>query len=537
MDFCLLQPAGRTPATSIFLFIALVLAFRATPVQATTYALGATALMEGPTAESDSVVLAASPKTAMWTATTNAPWLHLSAANRSGVGSTNIIFSYDANPGATRNGTLTIAGLTLTIIQAGSTYVTASLPPTVLVSLPLHAPTGVAVSSQGKVYIADTDNNMIRKWTATNNTVTTVVSAGLSSPAGVAVDGAGNVYIADSGNNAIKKWVATNSTVTTLISAGLNDPFGVAVDGAGNVYIADTLNNAVKKWLVASNTVTTLVSNGLNHPFAVAVDGASNVYIADYGTNAIKEWTGPSNSVLTVVSNGLSSPAGVAVDGAGNVYIADSGNNAIKKWTAASNAVTTLVSSGLSYPADVAVDGAGNVYVADALNNAIKELPRAFVDPTAKSEGAAASGDALPVVLPATENLFTPFAPTSDQPWLTISGVTNGVVSFAFSSSAGANRTANIILLGQTIPITQTTGAIIPPTLAGATLLGNGLFQFAFSNNQGASFTVLSATNLSLPLANWTVVGAPTNISPDMFQFTAPVSTNDSQLFYRVRSP
>ena len=82
----------------------------------------------------------------------------------------------------------------------------------------------------------------------------------------MAVDGAGNVYFADILNNMIKKWTAASNTVTTLVSSGLSYPNGVAVDGAGNVYIADTGNNAIKEWTAANNTVTTLVSSGLNHP-------------------------------------------------------------------------------------------------------------------------------------------------------------------------------------------------------------------------------------------------------------------------------
>jgi hypothetical protein len=197
--------------------------------------------------------------------------------------------------------------------------------------------------------------------------------------------------------------------------------------------------------------------------------------------------------------------------------------------------VTTLV-GGLDFPYGVAVDATGNVYISDYVNNAIKELPYAFVDPTPKLEGLAAGSDALPAVLPATENLLAPFAPTSDQPWLTISGITNGVVSFSFTANTGSARTAHITLLGQTIPITQ--GVIgTPPTLAGAQMLGNGACQFCFSNTPGASFTVLSSTNLSLPLSNWTVVGAATNTAPGQFQFTTSPTTNDPQFFYVVRSP
>src|ERR1035438_7121671 len=64
---------------------------------ASAFALGTTSLLEGPTAGSNSVVLAATPATATWTASTNATWLHLTAANQSGTGSTNVIFRYDPN--------------------------------------------------------------------------------------------------------------------------------------------------------------------------------------------------------------------------------------------------------------------------------------------------------------------------------------------------------------------------------------------------------------------------------------------------------
>ena len=496
-----------------------------------SYSLGTSTLLDGATAGVDSVVLAVSPSIGSWTATPNVGWLHLSTASQSGTGSTNVVFSYDANPGATRTGTLTIAGQTLTVTQAGTSYVAAPVPVTTLVSSGLSLLFGVAADGAGNVYIADWGDSTIKKWTAASNTVTTLVSSGLRNPAGVAVDGAGNVYIADVGNNAIKKWAAASNTVTTLVASGLLSPFGVAVDGAGNVYIAD--NGAIKKWSALNNTVTTLAP--VFQPAGVAVDAAGNVYIADYSNNAIKKWTAANNTVTTLVSSGLSAPNGVAVDGSGNVYIADTFHSAIKKWTAASNTVTTLVASGLNRPQSVAVDGAGNVYIPDYGNNAVKELPRAFVDPTAKWEGPAAGSDVLPVVLPTMANLLPPFSATSGQPWLTINGAANGVVSFAFSATdSNSNRIANITLLGQTISVTQAA----PPILVDARMLANGLFQFAFAcSDTNASFTVLTSTNLSWPLNNWIVLGTATNTGPGRFQFTAPAATNDPQRFYRVSSP
>ena len=226
-----------------------------------SYSLGTTTLLEGPAAGSDSVVLAVTPQTAAWTATANAAWLHLSPANQSGTGSTNVVFSYDANPGATRSGTLTIAGQTLTVTQAGSTYVAARTV-TTLVSSGLNNPYGVAVDGAGNVYIADTRQQRDQEVDGGQQHRDHIGVLGLElsprrgggrrgqclyrrhrqqrdqgvdggqqqrdhigvlgivHPDGVAVDGAGNVYIADTGNSAIKKWTAANSNVTTLVSSG-----------------------------------------------------------------------------------------------------------------------------------------------------------------------------------------------------------------------------------------------------------------------------------------------------------------------------
>ncbi len=492
--------------------------------------LGATNRLEGPNASSDSVMLAANSS---WTATANNSWLHLSVANQSGVGSVAVIFTFDANAGATRTGTLTIAGQTLTVTQAGSTYV-AVTNATTLVSSGLSWPVGVAMDSVGNVYIADTFNNAVKEWLAASNNVITLASSGLSMPLRVAVDGAGNVYISDSGHRMIKEWLAASNTITTLVSSGLAQPDGVAVDGSGNVFFADETGRTIKEWLVASGTVITLVTPLSGYPSGIAVDGLGNIFFADYINAAIKEWLAVSNTVITLVSSGLSSPFGVAVDGAGNVYIADTYHSAIKEWLAASNTVVTLVSSGLSRPEDMAVDSSGNVFISDAVSNVIKELPHAFVDTTAKVETAAAGSDTLPVVLPATANMTGPFAPGSDSSWLTITGVTNGVVSFAFTANPSpTNRTANITVLGMTVAVTQSAA----PVLTGIAMLNNGSFQFGFSNNSGASFTVWTATNLMLPLTNWTPLGAPSNIGSGQYQFTDPAATNDVQRFYRVTSP
>ena len=349
------------------------------------YSLGASTLVEGPGAGIDSVVLGEGPEFVSWSATANAAWLHLGPGMQSGDNATNVVFSFDANPGMTRSGTLTIAGLTLTVTQAGSTYV-AARPLVTLASSGLMNPRGVAIDGAGNVYIADNASNTIDEWKAASDTLTTVVSSGLSGPNGLAMDNAGNLYFADSGHNAIKELMAAGGSVTTLVSSGLNTPLGLAVDSLGNVYIANAGAGAIDEWVAANGNLTTLVS-GLNSPNGVALDIAGNLYISDTGNGEIKELTRANHAVTTLVS-GLSGPSGIAVDGRGNVYFTV--GSTIEEWTAASNALTTLVSSGLNNPLGVGVDAAGNVYIGDSRNADVKELPRAFVDAADRLESLAA---------------------------------------------------------------------------------------------------------------------------------------------------
>jgi sugar lactone lactonase YvrE len=255
----------------------------------------------------------------------------------------------------------------------------------------LNYPYGVAVDVAGNLYIADFFNSRVRK-VATNGTISTVAGGGGSYPGdggpatnavlgnvtGVAVDVAGNLYIADPDNNRIRK-VAANGTISTVAgngtlgysgdggpatSAQLWSPDGVAVDVAGNLYIADGNNNRIRK--VATNgMISTVAGNGslgysgdggpatsaqMDFPWGLAVDSVGNLYIADGNNNRIRK-VATNGTISTVAGNGsygysgdggpatsaeLSGAYGVALDAAGNLYIADTYNCRIRKVAATS---------------------------------------------------------------------------------------------------------------------------------------------------------------------------------------------------------
>jgi hypothetical protein len=183
------------------------------------------------------------------------------------------------------------------------------------------------------------------------------------------VDNAGNVYVADTNNDTIRK-ITPAGVVSTLAglpgssgsadgtgsAARFYDPLGLAVDSAGNVYVADQVNDTVRK-ITPGGVVSTWA--GL----------AGNPGSSDGVGNAAR----------------FANPGGVAVDSAGNVYVADSANHTIRK-IYPSRAVSTLGgvpgSSGsadgagnvarFNYPQGIAVLPQGNVYVADTVNNIVR---------------------------------------------------------------------------------------------------------------------------------------------------------------------
>jgi uncharacterized repeat protein (TIGR01451 family) len=486
-----------------------------------TQVLGTSAILVSSAAGTSSVVLTYS---GAWTATANASFLHLASGSTSGTGSALVVFTYDAFPGTgARTGTLTVAGRTLTVTQAGSNYL-APGPVTTLLSSGLSEPEGVAVDGSGNVYIADRMNGAVKEWNAATQQVSTLVGTGLSYPDAVAVDGSGNVYIADTGDNALKEWSAATGQVATLVSTGLSGPGGVAVDSFGDVYLADTGNNAIRKWNTAAGQLTTLVSSGLSGPTGLAVDGC-NVYIADTGHNAIKEWSAATGQVTALVSSGLSGPSGLAVDGSGNLYLADTGNHALKEWSAATGQVAVLVSTGTGEPGGAAVDSAGNVYLADYLGNTVEEMPWAFTGPADLTEPAPAGQDTLLTVLPSTAPLAGIFAPASDQSWLSIGTIASGAIHFSFTANAsGGARTAHITVLGQQVTVTQVSSSAVlsiakthsTTPMQGQTgmtytvVVSNGAFAQATNGEVTVTETIPAGLTLvSMSGTNWDCTALP----------------------------
>ncbi len=255
-------------------------------------------------------------------------------------------------------------------------------------------PTADAVDASGNVWVVDTENNRVEKFTTTGAFVqamgfgvtdgaakyeicTTTCKAGtagagsgqFSSPSGIAINQtSGNVYITDQGNNRVEEFSSAGTFIRAFATTGsaagqLNTPAASAVDGSGNVWIADTGNNRVTEYnpegafLLAAGwgvkdgkseaeTCTTTCQAGsagagsgqFANVQAVAISGG-NVYVVDRGNDRIEKFSAAGAYQSQFGTKGIgpgqfTSPFGIATEpSTGDLYVSDKEANRLEKFT------------------------------------------------------------------------------------------------------------------------------------------------------------------------------------------------------------
>jgi sugar lactone lactonase YvrE len=208
-------------------------------------------------------------------------------------------------------------------------------------------PFGICMDKSGNLYLADAGNNCIRKISATG-TVTTLAGTGLAgyvdgpalsaqfnSPTGVCVDDSFNVYVADFQNQRIRK-ISFTGSVTTIAGSGtagyldgapltsqFNYPRGICRNKKGELFVGDSWNHRIRK--IASNgTVSTYAGGG-------STIGVSSIgSLVDAKDTAARFYT----------------PCGLAIDRTGIIFVADAYNHRIRKIDTLKQ-VTTIAGSGI----------------------------------------------------------------------------------------------------------------------------------------------------------------------------------------------
>ena len=229
-------------------------------------------------------------------------------------------------------------------------------------SIPLDRPYGIAVASTGTVFVADTARNrLLRSGPDGLLHLLTGSQSGFRDgplsqalfrrPMGLAVDRDGNLFIADTDNNRIRKVVENEvSTVAgdgkagwtdgPLTAARFNRPGALAFDSRGDLYVADTSNNVVRKIDLGLEEVSTPIGTQslipMDRPSGIAIDREGNLFISDTFHSRILafDMAGGRLSIrnfeLRVGEPPLGRPFGLAIDSQGRLYVADPDNNCIR---------------------------------------------------------------------------------------------------------------------------------------------------------------------------------------------------------------
>jgi len=276
-------------------------------------------------------------------------------------------------------------------------------------------------------------------------------AATLDYPFGITLDGAGNIYIADTDNNRIRK-LNTMGVISTIAGGGsgstigdggqataaqLNQPLQAIFDPIGNMYIVDFGNQRIRK-VNTAGVITTIAGNGiagfagdggqataarLKHPNEITFDAVGNLYIADQNNQRIRK-VNTLGIISTIAGTGVvgfsgdggqataaefNYPCGVSFDAKGNLYIADYFNNRIRMINT-SGIISTIAGIGTAgFSGDggqatvaeingpnngIVFDALGNFYIPDALNNRVRKVNTLGIITTLAGNGTAGfSGD------------------------------------------------------------------------------------------------------------------------------------------------
>lgn len=185
-------------------------------------------------------------------------------------------------------------------------------------------PTGIAIDGAGNLYVADAGSSRIRKIVIATATVSTFagstsgfadatgVAAQFNTPLGVTCDATNNVYVADFNNQRIRR-ITPAGVVTTLAgnalqgsvdavgtNASFNNPEGISIDAQGNLYVADFFNRKIRR-VTPTGAVTSLAgstqgyidgagaSTQFNAPTGSIVDAQGNLFVLDRNINLVRK--------------------------------------------------------------------------------------------------------------------------------------------------------------------------------------------------------------------------------------------------------
>jgi alpha-tubulin suppressor-like RCC1 family protein len=363
-----------------------------------------------------------------------------------------------------------------------------------------------------------------------------------------------NHGVAARANGTVVAWGENLSGQTNVAASATNV---LAVAAGESCCLALRTNGTIVGWgdsfygqtiapVTATNTIA--IAAGQRHCLALKNDGT----IIAWGYNGFAQTNVPATATNVVaIAAGAGHSLALRADGAVIAW----GLNSYNQTNVPANATNvTAIAAGYYHCLALRADGTVIAWGAGMVNGATPHHGQAMVPPDATNVTTIAAGYYHSLALQGDGNLIAWGAGTKNLgafPSLGQATVPPGLNALSLpvfvSGAVVTNLPGNYPLaytvtnafggVGTTARNVVVTRPPPAPNLDSLTVLGSGAFQFSFTNATPIHFTVVATTNVLLPLTNWTVLGAATQISSGIFQFTDPQATNFPRRFYQVRSP
>lgn len=220
----------------------------------------------------------------------------------------------------------------------------------------LSNPTDVIVNSENDaIYICDYGNKRVMRWPRQNGTNGEVIISDVACW-GLAIDSNGYIYVSDINKHEVKRWISGN-TNGTLVAGGngpgnrfnqLNFPYYIFVDQEHSLYVSDGNNHRIMKWpkgakegiLVAGGQGKGDSLGQFSNPRGVVVNQLGTIYAADCSNYRIMRWPkGAAQGAVILGGNGqgpqanqFNAPLGLSFDRQGSLYVVDYGNHRVQKF-------------------------------------------------------------------------------------------------------------------------------------------------------------------------------------------------------------
>jgi len=285
----------------------------------------------------------------------------------------------------------------------------------------LHHPKGLVVDRFDNIYVVDSHNQRIQKFTKEGEFITAwglygTRSGEFRSPYGIAIDSRGNVFVTDQINNNVQRFDSDGKYITKwgtkpiprtrssgdrpsqlspetyLAQPGFFDgPTGIAIDSGRNVYVVDSGNERIQKfnkrgeflmaWDILGITEESDPGDILDTSQGIAVDKEDNVYVVDKANKRIQKFDSEGKFLAFLPKATLSSPEGITIDNLGFLYVTDRLSGLIQKYDQEGNLLEEIKSHRKGNEKTVnivgiAIANSGDIYISDTRNHNIQKFEK-----------------------------------------------------------------------------------------------------------------------------------------------------------------